>query len=188
MGLLQKKPIVSSESIPHYSVGSHSLMLIFGLGNPEAKYDGTRHNVGFSVIDYFKEKHSEFSNWTRKKDLKLDLATATFSSNRVILAKPRTFMNNSGEAVQALQAFYQVAPSQTVVVYDELDLDFGQIRMRAGGGSAGHNGIKSIIEHSGDGFGRVRIGIASEASAKQDSASFVLKKFSALEKKHLPAL
>ena len=115
-------------------------------------------------------------------------ATATFGDKRVVAIKPTTFMNLSGEAVRSVQHFYKIPITHTAVVYDELDLDFGQIRIRSGGDSAGHNGIKSIIAQTDDSFGRIRIGINSEHRTKNDEKDFVLKKFSAEEKKLLPSL
>lgn len=188
MGLLQKKPIVVSKDLPLYTISGQLTLLLVGLGNPGKKYEGTRHNIGFACLDNFAAKHPEFSHWTQKKDLKCSLTIGTFGSTRVIAVKPNTFMNNSGQAVQAAQAFYRIDPARTAVIYDELTLPFGQIRMRSGGSSAGHNGIKSIIEHLSDGFNRVRVGIANNTSSEADSANFVLKAFSAKEKEHIPAL
>ena len=97
-------------------------------------------------------------------------------------------MNESGRAVQAIQSFYKIAPAQTIVVHDELDIEFGQIRKRTGGGAAGHNGIKSIIDNCTDDFGRVRIGINNEHKMHADAKDFVLKPFSSDEQDHLSAL
>jgi PTH1 family peptidyl-tRNA hydrolase len=107
---------------------------------------------------------------------------------RVIAIKPTTFMNLSGEAVQAVMHFYKIPNSQVVVVHDELDIPFGQIRTRMGGSSAGNNGVKSLIQHLGEDFARVRIGIRNDLAEKQDSAAFVLDKFSKEEKSQLSNL
>lgn len=188
MGLFARNPIESSKTAPLYTVGSQKTFLIVALGNPGDEFAGTRHNIGFAAIDAFVSNQSEFAGWVTKKDLKCLQATATLGSNRVIVIKPTTFMNLSGEAVHAAQAFYKVSPDNTVVVYDELDLDFGTLRMRSGGGSAGHNGIKSIISHTSDSFHRVRIGINSEHRQKNDEKDFVLKAFSKAEQAELPHL
>jgi PTH1 family peptidyl-tRNA hydrolase len=103
----------------------------------------------------------------------------------VIAIKPTTFMNLSGDAVDAVCTFYKLSSENIVVLHDELDIDFGHIRLRIGGASAGHNGIKSISEHIGEQFGRIRIGIGPKHPAKIDSADFVLQKFSASEAKQL---
>ncbi len=185
MALFQKKP-QTSNSAPLYTLGLQKTILIVGLGNPGKKYDGTRHNLGFACVNAFADKH-EFPAWTVKKDLKSLVTSHNLGDTRVILAKPNTFMNNSGEAVQAVQQFYKIPNKQIVIVYDELDLPYGQIRTREGGSSAGHNGIKSLLQHVEGDIQRIRIGIKNEVP-KTDSAAFVLKKFSKDETKHLPTL
>lgn len=184
MALFQKKPQVVS-SVPMYSIGAHKTILIIGLGNPEAKYDGTRHNVGFAAVDEFAKKN-DFPDWLTKKDLKCHLAVHNLGENRVILCKPLTYMNNSGEAAQAVQRFYRVYNAQTLAVYDELAIPFGQLRTRLGGSDAGHNGVKSLSQHLGEDYGRLRIGIGNEVAGKADAADFVLGKFTKEEQKDLP--
>jgi len=166
MALFQKKPHASS-NLPYYTVSLGKTLLIVGLGNPEAKYDGTRHNIGFACVDHLTTK-LDFPGWVEKKDLKCLLTQETVGANRVIVIKPTTYMNLSGEAVQAVQSFYKIPLSQIIAIYDELDIDFGQIRSRLGGSSAGHNGIQSIIQHLGEEFGRVRIGIHNDIATKAD--------------------
>lgn len=175
MALFQKKPTVTS-SAPAYTIGATKALLIVGLGNPESKYDGTRHNIGFQVIDYF-AKANRFPAWTEKKDLKAQISSSNLGDSRVIVVKPTTYMNNSGEAVQAVQRYFRIYNQNTLVVYDELAIPFGQLRTRLGGSDAGHNGVKSLISHMGEDFGRLRIGIGSETSKNADAAMFVLKKF-----------
>jgi len=186
MAFFQKKPDITS-SAPLYTLGSHRSVLIIGLGNPGNQYESTRHNIGFATIDKFAETNG-FPAWIEKKDLRCLLAMQPMGETRVILCKPKTFMNASGEAAQAVQHFYQIFNSQTLAVYDELAIKFGQLRTREGGGDAGHNGVKSLIAHLDDDFGRLRIGIGSETAAKKDSADFVLAKFSKAEQGKLPTI
>ncbi len=160
---------------PLYSLGLNKTILIVGLGNPGKEYDGTRHNIGFDCVDQLIDKQ-EFDPWVTKKDLKCLVTSKQLGNARVIVMKPTTFMNLSGEAVQAVAHFYKVPLVQTIVVHDELDIPFGQIRTRMGGESAGHNGIKSIIQHLGKEFGRVRIGV--QAETPMEAADFVLARFS----------
>lgn len=191
MALFQKNPFNTQESKPLYTLGLNKTVLVVGLGNPGKQYDNTRHNIGFECVDTFVEK-SEMPGWVAKKDLKCFMTGANLGGVKVVVIKPTTFMNLSGEAVRAVADFYKIPARQIVAVYDELDLIFGQIRMRVGGSAAGHNGVKSVIEHIGEGFGRVRVGIGPNSAVQQteniDGAAFVLGKFTAEEKKHLPAL
>jgi PTH1 family peptidyl-tRNA hydrolase len=186
MALFQRKPNETGKT-PLYSIGANKTVLIIGLGNPELKYDGTRHNIGFTVLDEFAAKN-DFPAWIVKKDLKCHLTAANLGESRVILCKPTTFMNNSGEAAQAVQHFYRVYNQQTLAVYDELAIPFGQLRIRLGGSDAGHNGVKSLIQYIGDDFGRLRIGIGSTLSEKADAAEFVLGKFTKKEQESLPLI
>jgi len=186
MALFQKKPDTSSR-VPLYSVGAHKTVLIIGLGNPEKKFDGTRHNIGFAVLDEFANQN-DFPEWIVKKDLKCHLASLTMGENRVVLCKPTTFVNNSGEAVQAVQHFYRVYNGQTLAVYDELAIPFGQLRSRLGGSDAGHNGVKSLTQYIGDDYGRLRVGIGNEIAEKADAADFVLGKFTKEEQAKLPEI
>jgi PTH1 family peptidyl-tRNA hydrolase len=179
MALFQRKPQDNSMT-PLYTLGAHKTVLIIGLGNPGKEYVGTRHNIGFEILDEFAHKN-DFPGWVAKKDLKVELTTQNLGENRVVLAKPTTFMNNSGEAAQAVQRFYRVYNQNTLAVYDELAIGFGQLRTRLGGSDAGHNGVKSLIQHIGDDFGRLRIGVGSDISAKADAADFVLGKFTKAE-------
>jgi PTH1 family peptidyl-tRNA hydrolase len=183
MALFQKKP-QSTDQVPLYSIGANKTALIIGLGNPEEKYIGTRHNVGFAALDYFAQKN-DFPGWINKKDLKCLLATHTLGDTRVILCKPTTYMNLSGEAAQAAQHFYKVYNQKTLAVYDELAIKFGQLRTRVGGSDAGHNGVKSLTQHLGEDYSRLRIGIGNELSEKADAADFVLGKFTKQEQEDL---
>src|SRR3989344_602311 len=168
MALFQKKPDVSN-SAPLYTIGLNKSLLIVGLGNPGKDYVDTRHNIGFASVDNFVKQH-ELSDWVEKRDLKCLHSSGMVGDKRVIVIKPTTFMNLSGAAVGAVAHFYKINPADIVVIHDELDVPFGQIRSRQGGGPAGHNGIKSIIERVGEDFGRIRIGIANDHSGQLDSA------------------
>ncbi len=183
MPFLQKKPDITTNA-PLFTLGLNKTVLVVGLGNVGKEYDGTRHNIGFECIDNFVNSQ-DFSNWVAKKDLKCLLADATLGNTRVIAIKPATMMNLSGEAVQEVVSFYKLGAEDTVVVYDEIDIPFGQIRTRVGGSSAGHNGVKSLISHIGEDFGRVRVGIGPKIPEQIDSADFVLAKFNENERENL---
>lgn len=187
MALFQRRPQTSSP-LSYTTIGLNKNLLFVGLGNPGAKYDGTRHNIGFFCLDAFVGKTADMGQWVDKKDLKCLMSTGQLGDTRVMAIKPTTFMNLSGEAVQAVSHFYKIHPDQIIVIHDELDIDFGQIRMRTGGGAAGHNGIKSVTQHLGEDYGRIRIGIGPKTPEQIDSADFVLQKFSTAEQEHMPAL
>jgi len=169
------------------------IQLIVGLGNTGKEYDGTRHNVGFSAVDRY-HVENKFPQWQEKTKFKAYISEDFIAGKKVILAKPTTLMNLSGEAVRALKDFYKLQNSDITVIHDELDLPFGTIKEKQGGGSAGNNGLKSLIAHIGEDFKRIRIGIkndlivdstGSRSTKKIDPADFVLGKFSAQEKKQL---
>lgn len=159
------------------------MKLIVGLGNPGRNYAISRHNIGFFAVDYLaKEKESSF-----KKDSYVLSSTASFKigAKKIILAKPLTFMNLSGEAVRLLMKKYAIDIADLLVVCDDLDIEFGTIRLKAGGSSAGHRGIESIINSLGtDRFTRLRIGIKRH-SKKIDAAEYVLSSFKTKEAKEL---
>jgi PTH1 family peptidyl-tRNA hydrolase len=187
MSLFQRRPS-SGETIQFYTLSQNNTLLIVGLGNPGREYDGTRHNIGFQCLDAFVPANGDFDPWIEKKDLKCHLTRARLGEAQVIAIKPTTFMNLSGEAVQAVAHFYKIPADKILVVHDELDIPFGQVRMRTGGSSAGHNGLKSVISQIGEGFGRIRIGVGPKEPAQIDSADFVLQKFSTDQHTHLPEL
>jgi len=186
MALFQKRP-QQTNPIQFTTVGLNKTLLIVGLGNPGKEYADTRHNVGFMALDDFARKNS-FDPWILKKDLKCEYTQQTLGDTRVILIKPQTFMNLSGEAVQAVQHFYKLNNQQMVVVHDELDVNFGQLRVRVGGSPAGNNGVKSVSQHVGEDYARVRIGIGPKKPAQMDTADFVLQDFSKAEQEKLPAM
>lgn len=187
MALFQKRPELGS-SIRFTTYGMNKQLLIVGLGNPGEEYDLTRHNIGFHCLDAFAAK-LYFDAWVNKKDLKCLMAKQTINETTVLLCKPQTFMNLSGEAVQALCHFYKIQPSDVIVIQDELDIDFGKIRLGTGGSSAGHNGIKSITKLLGtEDYGRVRVGIGPKTHQQMETSDFVLQKFSTDQRANLPKL
>jgi PTH1 family peptidyl-tRNA hydrolase len=185
MGLFQKQPITHTRT--YYELASDKTLLVVGLGNISGKYEGTRHNIGFDVTDAFAD-NQEFPQWSEKKTLHSSITSKILSGTKVILAKPTTYMNNSGKAVAALHQFYKIKNSETLVIADELDISFGQIRARQGGSSAGHNGLQSIIDSCGDDFYRIRIGIGPKQPEQMDNADFVLQKFSKAQQVNLDKL
>jgi PTH1 family peptidyl-tRNA hydrolase len=187
MALFQKKTPQVSSSKSYYTLGLNKTVLIVGLGNIGKKYELTRHNVGFMTVDEF-AKAVEADDWVLKKDLKCELAAGNMGDTKILIIKPTTLMNLSGEAVQAITQFYKIPLQQIVVVHDEIDMSFGTIRCRVGGSAAGHNGVKSVIQHLGEEFGRIRIGIANEISERADSSDFVLSKFSKKELEQVQSL
>lgn len=187
MSWLQQRPQTSDPTM-YYSVGLNKNILLVGLGNPGKEYDQTRHNIGFVCIDEFVSKTDEMEDWITKKDLKCEMSTGRIGDTRVIAIKPTTFMNLSGESVQAVLNFFKITPNKITVIHDDVDVDFGQIRLRVGGSSAGHNGIKSITQHIGETFGRIRVGIGPKKPSKIKSEDFVLQKFNADEQAQMSNL
>ena len=149
------------------------MKLFVGLGNPGASYAGHRHNIGYRAVDRIAADHG-FGPW--KRAYQGLVAEGRLGSEKVVLLKPETFMNLSGQSVQAAAAFYRIAPADMVVFHDELDLAPGKLRLKQGGGHAGHNGLRSIHGHLGEGYGRVRIGIGHPGH-KDAVASYVLHDF-----------
>lgn len=183
MALFQRRP-QASDRTSFYTTNENKNVLIVGLGNPGKEYVLTRHNAGFISVDYFVDKTPEMEPWILKKDLKCELSGGRLAEKRVIVMKPVTFMNLSGEAVRAVADFYKIQLKNIVVIHDDLDIDFGQIRTRIGGSDAGHNGIKSVTQHLGPDYGRLRIGIGPKP-VKISSEDFVLQKFSTDEQGQL---
>jgi PTH1 family peptidyl-tRNA hydrolase len=162
------------------------LFLVVGLGNPGARYQATRHNAGFMVVDELASRAgASFRAKFSGEVAEIDLASA-----RALLLKPSTFMNRSGESVQAAASFYKVPLDSMVVVHDELDVPFGQQRLKQGGGDAGHNGLKSVTAHlSSPAYMRLRFGIGRPpVEFGGTPADFVLEAFASAEKAALPEL
>ncbi len=162
------------------------MRLIVGLGNVGLEYIRTRHNLGFMVVDRL--VGGDMSNFTANDKFQAMVSEGTLEGEKVLLVKPSTMMNLSGQSIGALANFYKLAPEDVWVVHDDLDLAFGKLRVRQGGGSAGHNGLKSIIDALGENFGRFRLGIANDTLKNpMPSEAFVLSKFSETEQKQLPS-
>lgn len=147
--------------------------LIVGLGNPGRRYENNRHNVGFMAVDRLAAAHNVSSSKVQHKALTAD---ARIAGRQVILAKPQTYMNLSGDAVGPLANYYRIPAANVLVIYDELDLPFGTLRLRQKGGAGGHKGMHSIIQHLGQGFPRLRLGIG-RPPGRMDPAAYVLQDF-----------
>lgn len=163
--------------------------LIAGLGNPGEKYQNTRHNAGFMTIDALQTALS-FDNLKEESKFKSAITTGMWQEEKIILAKPLTFMNLSGEAVQAISSFYKIPTEKIIIIYDDIDLPFGKIRIRQEGSPGTHNGMKSITQHIGTQFPRVRIGIESRGDTSPEQISthdFVLGNFNKQEEANLSA-
>ena len=156
------------------------MKIIVGLGNPGAKYAGTRHNVGFAVLDELAERHNIRIDTAKHKAL---IGKGIIDGEKVILAMPQTFMNLSGESVRAIMDFYKCTVEDLIVVYDDIDLDVGKLRIRQKGSAGGHNGMKNIIQHVGSQeFVRIRVGVGKKPD-HMDLADYVLSRFGAEEQK-----
>lgn len=163
------------------------MKLIVGLGNVGSKYAKTRHNLGFMVVDQLVASE-DWPALKLEKKFKAELRLGDIGKTAVILAKPTTMMNLSGYSVQAIASFYRIKPKDVWVIYDDIDLEFGKLRIRSGGGSGGHNGVASVIEAIGDGFVRYRVGIGSNRALGQPSEQYVLDNFSAEQAEDIPKI
>lgn len=163
-------------------------MLIAGLGNKGKEYELTRHNAGFICVDDFVAKTDEMGDWIEKSDWRCHISSGTVNGIGVTAIKPMTMMNDSGEAINAVAGFYKVHADQILVVHDELDIDFGKIRLRQGGSDAGHKGVRSVTARIGEGYSRIRIGVGPKNPPQINSEDYVLKNFSATEQQQLPLM
>ena len=151
------------------------MYIIAGLGNPTKEYDNTRHNIGFAAIDALADKYGISVSDMKNKAL---MGKGVINGNKVMLLKPLTYMNLSGESVRAAADFYKVDPEHIIIVYDDISLDVGQLRIRKKGSAGGHNGIKNIISHLGtQEFPRIKVGVGDKPK-KMDLADYVLSRFS----------
>jgi PTH1 family peptidyl-tRNA hydrolase len=161
-------------------------LLVVGLGNPGPRYETTRHNVGFMVADILADRLG--AGFKVHKKSGAEVTTGRLAGRSVVLAKPRVYMNESGRQVGPLANFYSVAPADIIVIHDELDIEFGRIRLKLGGGEGGHNGLRSVAQVLGTkDFQRVRIGIGRPPGRK-DPATYVLENFSAAERPEVPII
>lgn len=157
-----------------------NMFIIAGLGNPGKEYENTRHNAGFMAIDALADKLGADVSERKHKAL---CGRAVIGGEKVILLKPQTFMNSSGESLRAAADYYKVSPDHVLVIFDDISLEPGQLRIRAKGSAGGHNGIKSIIAHLGtQEFPRVRVGVGAKPP-RMDLADYVLSHFSQGERK-----
>lgn len=156
------------------------MYIIVGLGNPTKTYEGTRHNIGFEVIDRLATDHAIDVSMKKHKAL---CGKGMIGGQKVVLAKPQTYMNLSGESVRELVDFYKVQPDEVIVIYDDISLEPGQLRIRAKGSAGGHNGIKNIIAHlNTQDFPRVKVGVGEKPKG-WDLADYVLSRFSSEDRK-----
>ncbi len=171
---------ISSENTASREPITH---VVVGLGNPGAQYLHTRHNAGFLAIDHICNKYGARVNKSAHKGL---VGEATIGGKRVLLVKPQTFMNLSGECVRAALDYYKISPDNLIVIYDDISLDVGRLRVRRDGSAGGHNGIKSILEHlDTKTFPRIKIGVGQKPHPDYDLASWVLSEFKSDELKTL---
>lgn len=160
------------------------MLLFVGLGNPGAKYAANRHNVGFMAVERIAEAHG-FGPWRGK--FQGSVSEGRLGTEKVVLLKPETFMNNSGQSVGEALRFYKLAPGDVTVFHDEIDLAPGKLRVKEGGGHAGHNGLRSLHAHIGDAYRRVRIGVGHPGH-KDAVPTYVLKDFAKADQDWLPDL
>lgn len=161
-------------------------LLVVGLGNPGPQYAKTRHNLGFMVADLLAGRMG--AQFKVHKRSGAEIVTGRIGHRPVVLAKPRTYMNESGRQVGPLAKFYSVMPTDIIVIHDELDIDFGRIRLKLGGGEGGHNGLRSVASSLGTkNFQRVRIGVGRPPGRK-DPAAYVLEPFTSAERPEVPAI
>ncbi len=145
----------------HPTLRQFEMKIIAGLGNPGSKYAGNRHNIGFMAVDAIYRK-GQFSPWSKK--FKAEVSEGDVGGEKVLLMKPDTFMNLSGEAVGQAMRFYKLSPADIIAIHDELDLPAGKVRIKVGGGNGGHNGLKSLDAHCGKDYKRLRLGIGHPGS------------------------
>ena len=162
------------------------MTLIIGLGNVGSRYARTRHNIGFMVVDELAKLNG--ATWKLDSKLKADIATFDLDGAKVILAKPQTMMNISGEAAQRIMQKHKLAPEAVWAVYDDVDTPFGRMRVRHGGSSGGHQGVRSLVQHIGEEFLRIKIGISLNDRAVETSEVYVLRVFNEDEQTALPAV
>ena len=158
------------------------MFIIAGLGNPDEKYQGTRHNVGFDVVDRLAEKYQIAVDTKKHRAL---IGKGVIEGQKVLLVKPQTYMNLSGNSVVKAASFYKIPPQNIVVIHDDMDLLPGQVKAKKGGGAGGHNGLKSIDAHMGSDYNRIRIGVGHPQGRGEEVVNHVLSRFSKWERENL---
>ncbi|WP_341748864.1 aminoacyl-tRNA hydrolase [Candidatus Tisiphia endosymbiont of Sialis lutaria] len=170
----------ANSSKPSNIYSNQKSVLVVGLGNIGKEYQNTRHNVGFIAVDYLSEYYK--ISWNTKSKLHAELAQGIVDGQKLLLAKPVTYMNLSGKAVQAICSYYNINPPNIFVLHDDIDLEIGRIKYKLAGGSGGHNGLKSLDQCIGNYYHRIRIGVG-RPSAYDDVSDYVLAPFSKEEYK-----
>ncbi len=161
------------------------MFLIVGLGNPGKQYIHTRHNIGFVAVNFLAEEFN-CPKFKLQNKFKAEISLGKYDNQQIILAKPQTYMNNSGQAVQLLKNYFKIQLEKLIIIHDEIDLPLERIKIKNKGSSAGHNGIKSIIEYlASDKFWRIRIGVSNKQREKMPADKFVLANFSWWEKRKI---
>ncbi len=179
--------------------GKAKMKLVIGFGNPETKYNFTRHNFGFLALDFYAkinslnwEKSEKFNAiWlkTSLKDLEINSSKKTDKKEQVLFIKPQTYYNEVGRSIQAFSHFYKISPKDILIICDDFNLEFGKLRLREKGSAGGNNGLKSTISELGTNeFPRLRLGTGSSIRQKTGDTNFVLGKFTAAEKEKLPEI
>lgn len=159
------------------------MWLIVGLGNPGPAYAGNRHNIGFMAVEHLLRRYAPMMTWRKK--FHGECAEFSCQQDKIIVLKPQTFMNLSGDAVIAASQFYKIPPAKILVIHDELDIPFGRLKTKRGGGAGGHNGLRSIDSHLGQDYHRLRLGIGHPGD-KNRVSDYVLNDFSKAEQALLP--
>jgi len=158
------------------------MKLIVGLGNPGKEYQKTRHNAGFLAMDKIVSQYSDIPTFNFQSKFKAEISQGIINNEKVILVKPMTFMNNSGQAVQAVLDYYKINPKNIIIIHDDLDIPLGEFKISKNKNSGGHKGVQSIIDYlETKDFARIRIGIGTERNKKIPTEKFVLEKFSGEE-------
>ncbi|NRB11108.1 MAG: aminoacyl-tRNA hydrolase [Rickettsiaceae bacterium] len=152
------------------------MLMIVGLGNPGKQYENTRHNVGFQALDRISEEYG--FTWQKKEKFNAEIAVNTINNVKIILCKPQTYMNLSGNAVQLVAAYYKIKLQDIIVIHDEIDLPCGKIKCKSGGGHAGHNGLRSLDQMlTNNNYFRMRIGVGRPPNQHMDVSDYVLTNF-----------
>ena len=152
------------------------MFLIVGLGNPGELYKKTRHNAGFMAVDFISNRHDFI--WSNKSKFNADITSGNIGDYKVVLCKPNSFMNLSGRSVLSVMSYYKIESKKLIVIHDDIDLDFGKVKCKIGGGSGGHNGLKSIDEIVNPNYYRIRLGVGRPDHNNSHVADYVLSNFS----------